>query len=167
MAEPVVLDKAHWAPSMAKGDPVLFVHIPAGWRHGPLSHEVCGESFRQAGEFFARHFPEQAFRGFVTVSWLLDGQLAEHLPGESNIVRFLRRFYLLPLAGTDDAQFTERVFGGPVDDWDAAPQDTSLRRMAVAHVRAGGRWRCGSGFRLWADLDAPADVYHRPRETCP
>ena len=148
MRQAVTLDKRRWLRQAGKGDAALFVHIPAGWRLGSLAPGACEESFARAREFFELHFPQFDYGAMVTNSWLLDGQLADHLPPESNIVQFQRFFQLAPVAGAGDTQTIERVFGRSFVGWDVAPRDTALRRAIVAHVLAGGRWRNGGGFRL-------------------
>jgi hypothetical protein len=85
----------------------------------------------------------------VCTSWLLDEQLAAYLPAETNIVRFQRRFHVLPgsTPGNEDVRrfvFDERdplqegVFAG-----------TSLQQAIVRHLRAGGEWRVRTG---WTEL---------------
>ena len=110
-----------------------------------------------AVDFFAYHFPDYAFRAFDCYSWMLDAQLEDHLPPDSNIARFLGGFYLFPVPGANDAQTIERVFGFGIEklDLDAAPQDTSLRRAVVSHMRNGGHWRGGGGVMFPQDLRKP------------
>lgn len=158
LREPVELPAKEWRVALESGAAALGVHIPAS---GPMEHEACGESFRAAMEFFPRHFPEHDFRAFTSGSWLFDCQLEDHLPGESNIVRFLREFYLLPMPGASDFQTWERVFGGPVANLDSAPQDTALRRAVVRHARAGGKWRTANMLLLREDLQWGRQVYRR------
>ncbi len=148
LRQAVTLQTGRWQRQCGKGDAALFVHIPAGWRCGPLDAAAVEQSLGQAEEFFPRHFAEHTYRAMMTVTWLLDGQLAEHLSPESNIVKFQTFFQLAPVAGASDRQTIERAFGRDFPGWEAAPQDTALRRALVAHVRAGGRWRNGGGFRL-------------------
>jgi hypothetical protein len=131
-----------------KGEPALGVHIP---ETGPMTPEACDESFRLAPEFFARHFPEQPYRFATCGSWLLDPQLAEYLPGDSNIVRFQRRFHLLPPDGRNsDATVFMFVFRRLEPDLDALPQRSRLERAAVQHVRAGRHWQSRFG---WVSLE--------------
>ncbi len=134
----ITLKKTDWQLALQKGDPVLAVHIPAT---GPMTHKLCGESFKQALEFFPKYFPGYKFQGFTCQSWLLDAQLEQYLPSESNIVKFLREFYLLPIPNANDTQTFERVFGRKYENIDDAPQETSLQRAIVKHCKAGGHWR--------------------------
>ena len=135
---------------LVSGDPVLFVHIPAT---GKLDDAACGQSFRQAGEFFPRHFPEYAFKAFVCESWMLDRQLERWLPAKSNLVRFLRRFHPLAIPGATDEQMWERVFGGRVANLATAPRATALQRAMLDHIAAGGQWRKAAGYILRAEIE--------------
>lgn len=132
----------------------LNTHIPAT---GPLDPAACDESFDRARTFFARHFPEEPAAFFTCSSWLLDPQLAEYLPASSNLVRFQRRFRLLPRDPTHDSRSDEAilrfVFDRPADGRGAAPevldelpQDTTLHRSYVAHLRSGGHWYSRTGW---------------------
>jgi hypothetical protein len=120
----------------------LSLHIP---RSGPLTPEACDESFRLARAFFPRHFPAEPYDAVTCGSWLLDPVLAEYLPPESNIVRFQRRFELLPGgedAGEDILRF---VFGTLTTPLDRLPTRTALQRAVAGHLRAGGRWQNRTG----------------------
>ncbi|MCE9589008.1 MAG: acyltransferase domain-containing protein [Planctomycetes bacterium] len=145
----VTLPLDRWTRIIEPGTPMLDVHIPG---YAPLDDVAVGESFRRAMEFFPRYFPEHRFAGFTCVSWLMDPQLADHLPAESNMVKFLRRFRILPAPGCSDFQHFERVFGGPVKDFASAPRDTTLKKALLEHVEAGGRWRYAAGYILRNDL---------------
>jgi hypothetical protein len=140
-----------WEEILRIGDPTLAVHIDAS---GPMEHEACGDSIHQALEFFPKNFPEFSFRAFTCDSWLLDRQFEDHLPETSNIVRFLRRFYLLPLQGASDRQTMERVFDGPIENLDTAPQKTSLQRVIVGRLKRGGCWRDATGLIFPEDFAA-------------
>ncbi len=134
----IKLSKPDWQLVLQKGDPVLAVHIPAT---GPMKHELCGQSFKQALNFFPEYFPGYKFRAFTCVSWLLDSQLEQYLPDESNLIKFLREFYLLPIPNADDNQTFERVFGKKYDNIEDAPRKTSLQRAIIEHCQKGGHWR--------------------------
>lgn len=140
--ERVSLDARQWYQSLSKDDPILEIHIPAC---GAMDPSSCDESFHLAREFFPRYFPQHPFKAFTCESWLMDSQLAQHLPATSNIVCFLRRFHRHPLARANDHQTLERVFGSRTVDWKRVPQETTLQRGIVAHVQAGGRWRDAGG----------------------
>ncbi|NLG25887.1 MAG: DUF5596 domain-containing protein [Clostridiales bacterium] len=139
----VSLALGDWRPALSPGDAILEVHVAEGQ---PLDTAECEASLARAPGFFARHLGLIGFRAFTCESWLLDWALQEIAPG-GNIARFQDLFHRVPVRG-GDRQTMERVFGGPVDDLGALPQDTSLRRAIVAHYRAGGRCREAYGFRL-------------------
>lgn len=107
-----------------------------------LDPATCDESFALAGEFFARHFPEEPVGLFSCESWLMDPQLAEYLPEDSNIVRFQRRFHLLPRGSglVSDQMIREYVFGASRVPLDELPQETTLQRAYVEHLRSGRHW---------------------------
>jgi hypothetical protein len=156
LPSPVELSAEEWFPILAPGDPSLGVHIPA---IGPLDPEACEASFARAAEFFPKHFPEHAFRAFDCDSWLLDHQLEQYLPDTSNIVRFLRSFYLLPASKASEAQPLDRVFDGRFAGVDTAPQDTALQRHFMSHMKRGGHWRNALGVRFAEDSSQGPDFY--------
>lgn len=162
----VALARAEWDEIFKEGDPALGVHIPAT---GPMSHQECGESFRQAIRFFATYFPDRPWKAFTCSSWLLDPQFERWLPASSNIVRFLQEMYLLPVPRANSRQTYERVFGIAFEDLSPerigeAPQATSLQRILVQHVKAGGRWRTGACVLFPEDLHWGAQVYRNLRK---
>jgi hypothetical protein len=122
-----------------KGDPALGVHIPGG---SPLTPQACDLAFAQARPFYERHFPSEQYRIAECGSWLLDHQLAEYLPADSNIVQFQRRFKVV--AGKSwpaDNEIIEFVFGRQRPaSLDSLPQQTTLERAIVQHLRDGRRW---------------------------
>jgi GNAT-like C-terminal domain/N-acyltransferase N-terminal domain len=113
----------------------LGIHIPAT---GPLAPEACDASFARAASLFDT-------RDAVCTSWLLDPQLAEHLPASSNIVRFQRRFELEDEGGEADADVLRFVFSTLDSDLDQLSQRTTLERALIAHMRDGGHWRAPTG----------------------
>ena len=153
----VTLAAADWDPVLEPGDPVLYFHIPGGI---PLDHAACGDSFRAAMDFFPRHFPERPYRAFFCGSWLLDTQLEDWLPSGSNLVRFLREFYMVP-SGISARSILQTVFGNDADDLSNAPRDTSLQRAILEHVSAGRPIdpRAGKCFLFPEDLDWGRQVY--------
>ncbi|WBQ03447.1 acyltransferase domain-containing protein [Kribbella sp. CA-293567] len=130
------------------GEPALEVHISVD---GPMNHQACSESFAAAVPFFAKHFPDETYRWATCASWLLDDQLAEYLPAESNIIRFQRRFTLWPRAIEADRDVLEFVFQFPVGTVDpanlpAVPQDSTLQRAITSHLAAGRHWQLRLGW---------------------
>jgi hypothetical protein len=135
------------ADGFMRGDPALGVHIPA---IGPLTPEACDDSVEQARSFFPKHFPDRPVRIGTCGSWLLDEQLAEYLPASSNIVQFQRRFTIVPgwsQPGDDDV--IRFVFGYVPESIDDLPQETTLERAVVGHLRSGRHWQIRVG---WIEL---------------
>lgn len=139
----MIVRAAHVADAFRQGDPAVGVHIPES---GPLTPDVCNDSFAQASTFFARHFPETPTRLAICNSWLLDPQLADYLAPESNIMRFQRRFALIDEGHDGDADILRFVFHRIGPNIDDLPQRTTLERTIVAHLRSGKHWRSPTGF---------------------
>jgi hypothetical protein len=133
----------------------IGVHIPEG---EPLDPAASQASFDLARQFFPSHFPEESVTCFSCYSWLLDDQWAQYLPDTSNIVQFQRRFHLLPEdleadPASGDTDILQFVFHRNPDGLaistaliEELPQDTTLQRAFVAHLRKGGHWRARNGW---------------------
>lgn len=80
------------AADVSKNDPVLEIHIPRG---GKLPLEACLDSIAQAKTFFSKYFPEFDYKAFLCYSWLLDDELKNYLPDNSNILRFAKLFAIV------------------------------------------------------------------------
>lgn len=130
------------------GDPNLELHIPDF--RGPLTRTACDRSIDAAHSFFAVHFPEETYPVAACHSWLLDRQLAAHLPNHANIRAFQQRFTpAYPVTEPSDDNTLEFVFDDPTLPLDELPRDTALRRIIVDHLRAGGHWYEGNGWFTW------------------
>jgi len=160
LSKAVSLPLDEWERILAPGDPIIEVHIPAGSR---MDFDACGESFRQAVDFFPRYFPDRPFKVFCCGSWLLNTQFQDMLPPNSNIVRFQKEFYLFPIFSGGRSGF-ERIFGRDIRDLSTAPRDTTLRRAVLDHLQAGGYLRGGGGLLFAEDLDWGAQVYRKMME---
>ena len=122
---------------------------PGGWAASQIS-------LPQEALFFL----EPGFVAFACDSWLLDAQLEGLLPPLSNIVRFLRRLYLVPSQGNPESAL-EWVFDGMPADPARAPRDT-LRRMVVDHPAGVGELYGAAGFLL-PEVGGEGIVYDRNR----
>jgi hypothetical protein len=100
-----------------------------------------------ARSLFARLFPEISYSIVTCTSWLLDEQLAEYLPSDSNMIRFQRRFRLVPGAddGTDEMNRLAFQRQAPLD-LARLPERTTLERAFATHLRRGGRWQMRTGW---------------------
>jgi hypothetical protein len=127
------------------GDPVLGVHIPDYL--GPFDPAACDESFAMAREFFSRYFPEEKLDIVLCYSWLLSRDLATYLSPASNILAFQRRFTInYRDSPPQDEDFFQFVFQRSASEVDSLPQDTTLQRAIVQHVRDGKHWYGGVGW---------------------
>lgn len=133
-----------------RGDTAISLHIPDA---GPLSPEAVTASLDEARAFFPRHFPDEHYTAFSCGSWLLDPQLLEYLPEESNIIRFQRRFELEPYEepeGLDpDVEVLRFVFRSLTTPLDRLPRGTVLQRAVIDHLQAGRHFRwCRGSFPI-------------------
>ncbi|MDX6284253.1 MAG: hypothetical protein QOH03_5324 [Kribbellaceae bacterium] len=135
---------------------VLMMHVPPT---GQLDARASEESVAEATRLFETCYPEEPVAAFVCHSWLLDPNLAEYLSADSNILRFQRRFELLPLLPMKDPSEGDREmmrlglhlsvpWDGPLteDDLARVPQETSLQRAFVSHLRSGEHWQLRTGI---------------------
>ncbi|WP_328326631.1 acyltransferase domain-containing protein [Kribbella sp. NBC_00382] len=135
---------------------VLMMHVPP---IGRLDAQASEESVAEATRLFERCYPEEPVAAFVCHSWLLDPGLAEYLAADSNIMRFQRRFDLLPLLPMKDPSEGDREMmrlglhlsvpeDGPLteDDLARVPQETSLQRAFVSHLWSGEHWQLRTGI---------------------
>ena len=143
----VLLPADDWEAALAPGDPVWYVHIPAS---GPLLPEACRDSLLAHRAKLPLWFPGHQGKAFISVSWMFDAQLADHLPADANLVRFLRAFHLHPHRDVTGDQIKERVLGRSGIDWRTCTPTSSLQRAVLAHYRAGGTW-AQSGAVLFPD----------------
>jgi hypothetical protein len=146
-SQTVYLPRAEWDLILQHGDTVLDLHIP---RKDPLSAETCGDSYRQALEFFPRIFPERSWKALYCHTWFFTPQLQSFLPPESSIVKFQREFYLFPFPGSVGFLWSF-VFGEKYPDPATAPRDTSLRRAVLDWI--------GQGKEIF---DLPGVMFHSP-----
>jgi hypothetical protein len=126
------------------GEAVLSLHIPGT---GPMDEAGCDAALRRALVDVPRWFPDEGYPAFVCFSWLLDPQLAEYLPPDSNILRFQRRFELFgePFPELDSTK--TYIFKVPGDTAvEALPQRTTLERAYVRHIHDGGEWYIRAGW---------------------
>jgi hypothetical protein len=91
-----------------RGGTAIGLHIPES---GPMTPEAVAASLDQARAFFPRHFSDQRCTAFSCGSWLLDPQLLDYLPGDSNIARFQRRSSWSPTSSSKGWTPTSRCCG--------------------------------------------------------
>ncbi|WP_152361554.1 acyltransferase domain-containing protein [Microlunatus speluncae] len=128
--------------------PGLSVHIPIG---GRLDPGECDASLARTAAFFRRHFPAE-YAGLDLIighcrSWLIDPQLADHLPVTSNIVDFGRRFMITADATPGDREIVRWVFeAADPTDLAALTPTSRLERAVLDHLTAGHHWNIAFGW---------------------
>ena len=135
----LLAEGADWSP----GELAVNLHIPES---GPLHPAAVRESLRAGRTVLRKRFPEHRLRVRYCISWVLDPQLLEYLPGSSNIAAFQQMFAIGPAKDDDgDASVRKFVFGNAAAPVEALPQRSTLERAVVAHWRAGRNWRVHVG----------------------
>jgi len=119
------------------GEGVLDVHIPETGL--PLDPVACDASFERAREIYPDHHTAQC------TSWVLDPELAEALPAAANIVRFQHRFVLRKEWRDANDDVLRFVFHTYDSNLDRLRPRTTLERVLVERLRAGGTWRAPTG----------------------
>jgi hypothetical protein len=121
-------------------------HIPES---GPLDPAACDASFEHAVDFF-RSRGDATTNAFECQSWLLDDQLADHLPSGSNILRFQSRFTLIDSESADapvdgathgDHAVAKFIFRRTLPELPGVEPASTLQRAVLEHLAAGGHWR--------------------------
>ncbi len=142
-------EAAERGPGFRRGDVQFGLHIP----HGPgFDQTHLDASLERARQVLGDVWPTDRRRLATCMSWLLDDQLSEYLDEASNILAFQQRFTMVPGGYDDDADTLEFIFRRPGAALEDLPQDTTLERAVVAHLRAGLHWRARTG---WFDFDSP------------
>jgi hypothetical protein len=132
------LKRDEWSCVLREGDTVIDMHIPGG---GGLSLEACGDSMRQAIDFFATHFPMTKTTAIYCVSWIFNTQLKTIVP-DSNLVKFINELYLFPVDSEPDVGFYF-VFCRQYGELKNPPRTTRLQRGMLDILNSGGRLRAG------------------------
>ncbi|MBO5453163.1 MAG: DUF5596 domain-containing protein [Clostridia bacterium] len=131
-----------------KGDIVYSCHIPSS---GPLTYELCMDSFQKAYEFFKADIKDDIIP-IISHTWLLYKPYIDKIfPKDSNLKKFANMFDIINVtsAGKD---FPDgwRVFGkmyrGTTDN---LPADNTLRRNFIEYINSGGDFGYGYGIILY------------------
>lgn len=142
---PVILPLAEYGQVLAPGDDAVSVHIPAG---GKLSPAEVADSFERARKFFAKFFPQIAFKAFVCESWLLDTNLRQLLPATSNILAFQNEFRVVTLA-EDDVSLFMFIFDTEKKPLNELLPTTPFQQSILNHVKNGGEIHFGTGIKTF------------------
>jgi len=163
------LDLSEWETVLAEGFPAFDLHIPSD---GAFDPAACRDSFERIVAFSKTHSQaienlsglKGLFNAFKLGSWLIDAQLDGVLPPESNLVKYLREFYLIP-AKSDHQGFTFWVFDRVEPDANNPASEhtrTSLQRSVLDHMRKGGAMRYNLGIMMFEDVkDYGSEKYRR------
>ncbi len=147
---------SEWEKVLSDEDYALEVHIPGG---GKMTLDACGESFKDAGKFYRRYFPDKKVKAVFSVSWIFNPNLEEELP-KSNLAGFMKQLYLFPWqsSGREGMFF---IFGRECDDWRNYPADNSVRQAMLNILKSDRRLKNGGMFYLAEHVNRFGEEYYR------
>ena len=158
LKDPVTLDRAVWKKALSEGDYLLALHIPGGEGYTP---ERVKSSCEQALAFWDRYFPEYAYKGIWSESWLYDPGLREILGPERNIVRVQKQFYCYPTEEGDRMIRLEVLGDEKADLRNRSPRNSLERGMAETWKR-GGRFHTTGMFLLREEVPRIGEDPYEP-----
>lgn len=120
---------------------VINIHIPRTLTH--LTPESCDEAFKMAKEFFADELTGEC--AFVCHSWMLYPGNSRILPESTNVYKFMSRFDVFNSSDDPALEDLWRIFDTDEKNPDLLPQNTSMRRAYVNHLKNGGVLGQGQG----------------------
>ena len=120
----------------------INIHIPRTLTH--LTPESCDESFRMAKEFFAADVSSGEC-AFICHSWILYPGNKQILPESTNVYKFMSRFDIFNSADDPTLEDLWRIFDTDEKNPDLLPDNTSMRRAYIYHLKKGGVIGWGHG----------------------
>ena len=130
-----------------KGVPVLKVHIP---RTGTPLHragQLC--AYKKASEFFGAYFQLNPVI-FICDSWFLFPEMKNFVSPNSNLGLFISDYTLMDFGYFEEFyKITWRIYEPLERDLDKLPQNTSLQRKYLQHVKNGGKSGWGYGIFVY------------------
>lgn len=137
---PVTLEKPRWRKVLGRGDYLLALHIPGGEGYTP---ERVRSSCVMALDFYDRYYPEYAYKGFWSESWLYDPALGEMLGPDRNISRVQRQFYCYPTMEGDAMTRVEVLHDAHADHTKLQPRTSLEKKLFAAWDRGELRHTTG------------------------
>lgn len=156
--ERAVLEKPAWRRALGEDDYLLALHIPGGEGYTP---ERVKSSCEQALAFWDRYFPEYAYKGVWSESWLYDPGLREILEPERNIIRVQKQFYCYPTEEGDRMIRLEVLGDEQADFRDRVPRN-SLERGMLRVWQRGGRFHTTGMFLLREEVPRIGEDPYEP-----
>ncbi|WP_432799480.1 acyltransferase domain-containing protein [Poriferisphaera sp. WC338] len=138
---------------LEEGDPIVSIHIP---RSGAMDHDVCTKSFVDAKQFFTKYYPEFQPKAYCCFSWLTNPLWSQYLMETSNVRKFVERYHPYPLEAREDTGLWYWLYQKwePFENLDDAPQESSVQRAFVKHLKDGKKWFVSGGYILPEEIDA-------------
>ncbi len=124
------------SPYVAKGDPVIDLHIYAG---EPLTPDACRESLHKLQLWLKRYQKNYDYRAVISDSWIFDPALDGFLPQKSNIREVWKLGKLIPTRHESDVLW--RIFAGR--DPESVAEKNPFQQKVLDFYRNGGKLHYG------------------------
>lgn len=120
----------------------VSLHIPSD---ANLELEAVRQSYREAGDFLHKYFPEYEHTEVRCSSWLLSPVLSEMLPPSSRIIRFQKDF-IMHHVNKESNSFMQWVYKRSDLPLQMLPEETTLQKNLKQYLLAGGKVGEGAGY---------------------
>lgn len=119
----------------------VSLHIPSD---ANLEPEAVRRSYREAGDFLHKYFPEYEHTEVRCSSWLLSPALSKVLPPSSRILCFQKDFIIHHVDEESDS-FMQWVYKRSDLPLQMLPEETTLQRNLKQYLLTGGKVGEGAG----------------------
>lgn len=136
--------------------PAIGVHIPPDT---DISEKKSVAAFRDALEFYGKHYPEDNMSGLVCKSWLLNPEIEVLLGKKTTISRFGDLFERSFISNNDGGVY-RFIFGrGTPDHPEKFCENTSLQKAVKKYILDGHNLSSYCGFISLKRLDELTNIY--------
>ena len=128
-----------------EGDKLISVHIPSD---AVMTRDNLNLSYKMAGLFFKKYFPEFGEAIVYCSTWLLAPELKNLLPETSKILEFQSDYKIIKTS-PGNTSFIKWVYKKNYDDYTQLPENTSLQRNIKHFLLSGGQLSSATGINSY------------------
>lgn len=126
---------------------------------GPLDYYQCQKSYKEAAEFFIRYFIEigeyEPRFAFIFNGWLLNKELSNYLPEQSNILKFQSDYEIIA-KNADNTLMLKHIFGDAKIPTNDLPETTTLQKNVKKALLEGEKF--GSYRGIYYDSNNELEI---------
>ena len=128
-------------------EPVIKVHIPR--TGGRLERNGQLLAYQRADEYFRKHFGLKKVI-FILDSWFLFPEMKNFVSPQSNLGMFIADYTIMDWGYFEDfSKISWRIYDTPETDLEKLPQNTSLQKKYLQHIKNGGKSGWGYGIFVY------------------